>query len=181
MPEIATTAATRVVTPSAEPLILLDRVIEAPRELVFRMYADPVHLVQFWGPHGSTTSISEFDFRVGGVWRMLIRFPAGFDVPMNSIFEAIDPPRRIVFRDLPDAGGGGESPHRMQVTIDFADSGGRTRLTVTVRFATLAERDEAVAQGFTAPVTDFLRASRGAARRLKGRAARAAQPRARSS
>jgi uncharacterized protein YndB with AHSA1/START domain len=154
MPEIATPTAARIVTPPAEPVILLDRVIDAPRELVFRMYADPVHLVQFWGPHGSTTSISEFEFRVGGVWRMLIRFPAGFEVPMNSIFEEIDPPRRIAFRDLPDAATGALPPHRMRVTTDFGDEGGRTRLTVTVRFATLADRDEAIAHGFTTPITE---------------------------
>jgi uncharacterized protein YndB with AHSA1/START domain len=144
------TAPTRIVMPPNDPVIVLDRLVDAPRPQVFAMYADPAHLVNFWGPHGSSTTISAFDFRAGGAWRMVIRFPAGFDVPMDSVFEEIDPPRRIAFRDSGEAG----SPHRMRVAIDFGDEGPRTRLTVTVRFDTLADRDEAVAHGFTGPISD---------------------------
>jgi uncharacterized protein YndB with AHSA1/START domain len=143
------TMPTRIEMPPQEPVIVLDRLIDAPRPQVYSMYADPAHLVNFWGPHGSRTTISTFDFRVGGAWRMVIRFPAGFDVPMSIVFEEIDPPRRIVFRDS-----GEEGVHRMRVAMDFADEGARTRLTVTARFDTLAERDEAVANGFTGPISD---------------------------
>jgi uncharacterized protein YndB with AHSA1/START domain len=139
----------RIDTPAGDPVIILDRVVDAPRREVFAVYADPAHLVNFWGPHGGTTTISAFDFRVGGAWRMVIRFPAGFDVPMNSVFEEIDPPRRIAFRSDDD-----DAPHRMRVAIDFADEGERTRLIVTARFDGLAQRDEAVAHGFTGPIVD---------------------------
>ena len=86
---VETALAAGVLLPADQPVILLDRLIDAPRKLVWRMYSDPAHLVAFWGPHGSTTTISAFDFRVGGAWRMVIRFPGGHDVPMNSVFEAI--------------------------------------------------------------------------------------------
>jgi len=71
---------------------------------------------------------------------------------MDSVFETIDPPRRIVFRDLDE----GRAPplHRMQVTIDLGDEGPATRIVVSVRFASVAERDEAIAHGFTGPIVD---------------------------
>lgn len=145
-----------VVLPADRPVILLDRLIDAPRALVWRMYSDPAHLVAFWGPHGSTTTISAFDFRVGGAWRMVIRFPGGYDVPMDSVFEEIVEPERMVFRDLPEAwDGAAPLPHaNMVVAMGFAEEGARTRLTVTVRFPSLAERDAAVDHGFTRPILD---------------------------
>jgi uncharacterized protein YndB with AHSA1/START domain len=152
---VETAIAAGVRLPADQPVILLDRLVDAPRKLVWRMYADPAHLVAFWGPHGSTTTISDFDFRVGGAWRMVIRFPAGFNVPMDSLFEEIVEPERIVFRDLPADLAAVPLPHaNMRVEIGFDAVGEQTRLTVRVRFPGLADRDAAAAHGFTQPILD---------------------------
>ena len=151
-----TLAATRITTPAEEPLVIVDRLLDAPRALVFRMYADPAQLVQFWGPHGSTTRIPEFDFRPGGLWRMVITFPGGFDVPMTSRFVEIAEPSRIVFRDVPPDPPTDMPHHEMLVSIDFAEAGDRTRLLVQVRFASAAARDAAVEHGFVRPIAELL-------------------------
>ena len=53
-----TAVAAGAVLSKDEPVVIVDRVLDAPRPLVWRMYSDPAHLVAFWGPHGSTTRIS---------------------------------------------------------------------------------------------------------------------------
>jgi uncharacterized protein YndB with AHSA1/START domain len=50
--------------------IVTTRVFDAPRELVFEAWTNPKHLVQWWGPHGFTTTIRAIDVRPGGVWRV---------------------------------------------------------------------------------------------------------------
>ena len=154
MPDTA--FATRIHTPAGQPLVVVDRVVDAPRALVFRMYADPAQLVRFWGPHGSTTRISEFDFRPGGLWRMVITFPGGFDVPMTSRFVEIAEPSRIVFRDVPPDPASGMPHHEMLVSIDFSEDGGRTRILVQVTFASVETRDAAVANGFVRPIAESM-------------------------
>ena len=150
--------ATRIDTPPDAPLVIVDRVVDAPRERVFRMYTDPAHLVRFWGPHGSTTRISEFDFRVGGLWSMVITFPGGFDVPMVSRFVELDAPRRIVFKDVPpDPAAEPKLPHHeMLCSIDFTEEGAGTRILVQVEFASVAIRDAAAANGFVRPIAELL-------------------------
>ena len=152
-----TAFATRIDTPADRPLVIVDRVVDAPRALVFAMYADPVQLVQFWGPHGSTTRISAFEFRAGGLWRMVITFPGGFDVPMTSRFVEIAEPRRIVFRDVPPEPESTMPHHEMLVSIDFSEEEGqRTRILVQVSFASVETRDAAVAHGFVRPIADSM-------------------------
>ena len=118
-----------------------------------RMYADPAHLVHFWGPHGSSTSISSFDFRVGGAWRMVIRFPGRLRRADEQRLRGDRPaaPHRLP-RLRRRASGCRRTGCGWRSTSATKD--GRTRLTVTVRFDSLADRDEAVAHGFTGPITD---------------------------
>ena len=66
-----------VMTPDDEPVIVIFRTVAAPRQLVFRCYTDPVHLVHFWGPHGSRMPVCELDLRPGGIWRQVLQFAEG--------------------------------------------------------------------------------------------------------
>jgi hypothetical protein len=61
--------------------ILIERIINAPRELVWEAWTDPKHLEKWWGPNGFTTTTKEFDFRVGGVWRHVMHGPDGTNYP----------------------------------------------------------------------------------------------------
>lgn len=51
---------------TADREIVISRVFDAPRELVWEAMANPEHVVNWWGPNGFTTMIEEMDFRVGG-------------------------------------------------------------------------------------------------------------------
>ncbi|MGI8527779.1 MAG: SRPBCC domain-containing protein [Pseudolabrys sp.] len=67
------------------------------RALVFSAWTDPKHLAQWWGPNGFTTTTSQFEFRVGGVWRFVMHGPDGRDYQNRVTFEQIVPNERIVY------------------------------------------------------------------------------------
>lgn len=118
--------------------IMGDRLLDAPRELVFLAFTDPKHLVQWWGPNGFTTTTHSFDFRPGGVWRFVMHGPDGRDYQNRITYEEIVPPERIVYRH---DGGEDVEPVQFSQTLTFQDlGGGRTRLTWHGRFPTAEER-----------------------------------------
>jgi uncharacterized protein YndB with AHSA1/START domain len=118
--------------------IIGDRLLDAPRELVFLAFTDPKHLVQWWGPNGFTTTTHSFDFRPGGVWRFVMHGPNGRDYQNRITYEEIVPPERIVYRH---DGGEDVEPVQFSQTLTFQDlGGGRTRLTWHGRFPTAEER-----------------------------------------
>ena len=69
-----------------ERKVLITRVLDAPRSLVFTLWTDPQHMAQWWGPHGFTNPICEMDVRVGGGLRIVMRAPDGVDYPMTGTF-----------------------------------------------------------------------------------------------
>ena len=73
-------AAAPTSSPPGDNVIVISRVIDAPRELVFEAFTDPTHLVQFWGPKGFTAPACEVDLRVGGAFRVEMRAPDGSDL-----------------------------------------------------------------------------------------------------
>ncbi len=123
---------------SAEALsdreIVTTRVIDAPRELVFKAWTDPDHLVHWWGPKGFTNTFQEFDMRPGGIWRFVMHGPDGVDYKNKSVFVEVVKPERIVFRHV--------SGPQFQVTATFAEQAGKTKLTFQMLFETAAECDK---------------------------------------
>lgn len=146
-----------VLTPADAPLLVITRTFDAPRPLVYKCYTEPVHMVHFWGPHGSTTPVCQVDLRPGGMWRTVMRFADGSEYGYSSIFLEIVPRERLVYRDAPegwDGGLDGLPPVQIHSMIALADApDGRTLVTVTVRFNSLAERDDSVERGFAGMVT----------------------------
>lgn len=142
---------TTVLTPADEPVIVITRTVAAPRELVFRCYTDPVHLVHFWGPHGSSIPVCELDLRPGGVWRQVLRFAEGEPFRVTYVFLEIAPPERIAFRDAPNETQFEDSlpPPTMISTIVLEPEGDGTRITSTMRMPDLAARDAIARTGFT--------------------------------
>ena len=121
--------------------IVTTRIFDAPRDLVFEAWTDPVHLGQWWGPNGFTATTSAFDFRPGGVWRLVMHGPDGRDYQNRIVFDEIARPERIVYRH---PGGADVEPVEIHVTVTFADEGGKTRLTMRHVFVSAAERDRVV-------------------------------------
>jgi uncharacterized protein YndB with AHSA1/START domain len=127
-------------TSTADREIVISRVLDAPRELVWRAWTEPEHLAQWWGPDGFTSTIQEMDVRVGGVLRLVMHgMGMDFDNVMNY-FEVVEP-ERLVY----DHGNGEEDdPNKFLVTVTFAEQGGKTEVTMRSLFATPEARDYVV-------------------------------------
>jgi uncharacterized protein YndB with AHSA1/START domain len=108
------------------------RLIDAPRERVFRAISDPAHLARWWGPKGFTSTFHEFDLRPGGAWRFVMHGPDGVNYPNESVFVEVTAPERVVFEHISD--------HHFQMTITFAAQGVKTLVGWRQVFDTAAER-----------------------------------------
>ena len=119
--------------------IVITRVFDAPRDLVFQAWTDPQHVGSWWGPTGFTTTTHEIDIRPGGVWRFIMHGPDGVDYPNKIVYLEIAKPERLVY----DHGDEGQ-PGYFHVTITFAEENGKTRLTMRSLFSTAEEREMVV-------------------------------------
>jgi len=121
--------------------IVIMRVSNAPRELVFEAWTDPKHLAEWWGPKGFTTTVREIEVKPGGIWRFVMHSPDGIDYDNKIIFNEIVNPERIVYTH------GGEEEGQCEVTVTFADLGGKTKLTMRSLFESVEERDRTMGFG----------------------------------
>lgn len=120
--------------PSTEREIVSARVLDAPRQVVYRAFTDPSLLARWWGPASFTNTFHEFDPRSGGAWRVVMHGPDGTDYRNESQFVDVVAPERIVFDHL-------RPMHRFRMTMTFDDEAGRTRLTWRMLFESPEEAD----------------------------------------
>ncbi|MEI8133935.1 MAG: SRPBCC family protein [bacterium] len=124
-----------LITDIEERELIISRLVNAPRELVFQVWTDVKHLENWWGPNGFSTTTSEFDFREGGVWFHTMHGPDGTDFPNEVFFEKIIPPERIEY----EHGGGddvGVTDAAFHATITFEEQDGKTLVTMKSVFQT---------------------------------------------
>jgi uncharacterized protein YndB with AHSA1/START domain len=112
--------------------IVVTRVFDAPRNLVFDAWTDSRHVGNWYGPRGFTLTTYEMDVRPGGVWRFTMHGPDGVDYPNKITYIEIAKPERLVY----DHGGAGA-----RVTVTFLELGGKTELTMRMLFRSVEERD----------------------------------------
>ena len=97
------------VTRQSDNEILMTRVFDAPRQLVYDALTKPELLRRWFGPHGHNLVVCEVDLRIGGKWRFVIRDPQGNDMGMSGEYRELDPPDRSVhteaFDDFPGYAG----------------------------------------------------------------------------
>ena len=116
---------------TTEREMIVTRLFDAPRELVFDAWTDPEHLGEWWGPIGFTTTVHSMDVRPGGVSRYMMHGPDGTDYPNRVAYEQVVRPGRLVYSH-----GSDERPDQFHVTVTFDDEGGKTRLTLRSLFPT---------------------------------------------
>jgi uncharacterized protein YndB with AHSA1/START domain len=122
-----------------ERTVVITRVFEAPRALVFKAWTDRSHLARWWGPKGFTNPVCEVDLRVGGSLRIVMRAPDGAEHPMTGVFREIDPPARLVFDNVA-IDREGKILLEGLTTVTFAEHGaGATKLTVESRAVARAD------------------------------------------
>lgn len=111
--------------------LVITRVLNAPRDLVFRVWTEPRHVAQWWGPHGFTNPVCELDLRPGGALRITMRGPDGVMIPTYGTFREVVAPERIVFISTAFEDEDGNPQLEVLNTVTFVEeAGGKTRLTL---------------------------------------------------
>lgn len=119
----------------------IDRVLDAPPALVFRLWSSRDHLLRWWGPKNFTATSQTFEFRPGGAYRHTIHAPDGRAHAMSGVFREILEPGRIVFTFAWDDETGAPANENL-VTVTIAGEGEGTRLTFRQEpFSTAEDRD----------------------------------------
>jgi uncharacterized protein YndB with AHSA1/START domain len=128
--------------------LVLTRLIDAPREKLFRAWTDPELLKQWFAPLPYTTPVAELDIRPGGATLIVMRDPQGNDLPNPGVCLEVVENERLVFTDAyTKAWEPSEKPF-MTVILTFEGEGGKTRYTARVRHWTVADREAHEKMGF---------------------------------
>jgi uncharacterized protein YndB with AHSA1/START domain len=134
--------ATTVTLPS-EREIVMTRVFDAPRDLVFKAVTDPTMIPQWWGPRRLTTTVDQLDLRPGGGWRFVQHDAEGNEYAFHGVYQEIVPPERIVqtfeWEGLPG--------HVSVETMTLEAHDGKTTMTARSVFATAEDRDGMLQSG----------------------------------
>lgn len=144
----------------AERELVITRVLDAPRSLVFKTWTEPEHFVRWWGPKGFTTPYCKMDLRPGGVLHYCMRSPEGRDFWAQGVYREIVPPERIVFTDTfadeegnPVApahyGMSPDWPFGTLITVTFAEhQGSKTKLTLQQSVSETLAQSSGTMQGW---------------------------------
>jgi uncharacterized protein YndB with AHSA1/START domain len=130
----------------AEREIVVSRIIEGPRRLVFDAFTSAAHLEQWCAPKGGTITTDSFDFKPGGVWDATIHGPDGSAYPNHWAWKEITPPERIVWL----YGMSKDDPHAVPTTVTLVEKGTTTEVTLRILFGSKEEKDEKVAKYYAA-------------------------------
>jgi uncharacterized protein YndB with AHSA1/START domain len=121
---------------SADNEIVITRLFDAPRELVWEAWTNPEHVAKWWGPNGFTTTTESMDLRPGGVWKHVMHGPDGTDYPNESVFLEVVAPERIVYSH------GDGQREWFQASCFFTVEGDQTRLTMKQVYPSAEARNE---------------------------------------
>src|SRR6202040_2516458 len=130
------------VTTPTDREIVLTRVFDAPRHLVFDAFSKPELLKRWFVPRGWSLVVCEVDLKVGGGFRFVLRGPDGKQMWMRGVYREIVPPVRSVHMESFD-----DYPGESQVTAVFVEQGGKTTLTATVLYPSREVRDIVIKSG----------------------------------
>ncbi len=135
------TGTLKVTTPTDREVVLT-RVFDAPRRLVFDAFSKPELLKRWFGPRGWSLVICEVDLKVGGSFRFVLRGPDGSDMGMRGVYREIAPPERSAHVESFD-----DYPGESLVTSVLVEQGGKTTLTATVLYPSQEIRDAVIKSG----------------------------------
>jgi uncharacterized protein YndB with AHSA1/START domain len=140
---VANSDSFKATTPSDREIVLT-RLFDAPRHLVFEAMSKPEHVRRWWGILDDRYSVMvcEIDLRVGGAWRFVGRGPQG-EFAFHGVYREIAAPERVAFTEIFEPFPDVESV----VTSVLTEEGGKTRLTVTVLYPSLEVRDSVLKTG----------------------------------
>jgi uncharacterized protein YndB with AHSA1/START domain len=128
--------------------LVLTRIIDAPREVVFKAWTDPNLLRQWFAPAPWTTPVAETDVRAGGANFMVMRGPDGNEFPNQGVYLEVVKNERLVFTDAFSKAWEPSAKPFMTVVLTFEDAGGKTKYTARVKHWNQADREVHEKMGF---------------------------------
>lgn len=132
-------SATKTDTSNRE--MIITRLINAPRELVWEVWTNPEHVKHWWGPNGFTNTIYEMEVKPGGVWKFMMHGPDGTDFPNKIVFNEVVKPERLVYThgtfDEND-------PNVFHATVVFEKQGDKTNVIMKVVLASPEELEKVI-------------------------------------
>lgn len=121
--------------------LLMTRIFDAPRDLMFEVWTNPQHLAHWWGPNGFTITTHEMNFKPGGSWKFTMHGPNNMDFPNLVVYKEIVKPERLVWNHSADEN---ENPGDFESTVTFEAIGEKTKITMRMVFRTKEEKDMVV-------------------------------------
>jgi uncharacterized protein YndB with AHSA1/START domain len=135
-------------TPAPDRELVLTRLIDAPRDRLFKAWTDPALLKQWFAPLPYTTPVAELDVRPGGANLIVMRGPDGTDLPNRGVYLEVVENERLVFTDAYTTAWEPSAKPFMTVIVTFETEGRKTRYTARVRHWTVADREAHEKMGF---------------------------------
>ncbi len=127
----------------APPALNLTRTFDAPKSLVWEAWTTAEHVARWFTPAPLTTSHCEVELRPGGVFRVTMRMPDGFEHPMDARFTEVVPLERLAFTAVLPGN------LRIETTVTFSEADGKTTLTVRQTFSHETEATRGARAGWT--------------------------------
>lgn len=121
---------------TADREISVTRLVNAPRELVWKVWTEPEHIVNWWGPRGFTNTNKSMEVKPGGKWIFTMHGPDGTDYENVVIYHEIVKPEYLRY----DHGEPGEETY-FQVRVNFREVGDKTEVSVVSLFDTAERRN----------------------------------------
>lgn len=128
--------------------LVLTRLIDAPRENLFRCWTEPKLLKQWFAPAPYTTPEAKTDLRPGGASLVVMHGPDGQDIPCHGVYLEIVPNEKLVFTDAYVKAWEPSAKPFMTVILTFEPEDGKTRYTARVRHWSAADREAHEKMGF---------------------------------
>lgn len=135
-------------TPNSDRELVISRIIDAPRDKVFRAWTDPELMTQWFAPRPWTTPVAETDVRPGGASLVVMRSPEGNEFPNRGVYLEVVENERLVFTDAYTSAWEPSEKPFMTVILTFEDEGGKTRYTARALHWTVEDTERHRQMGF---------------------------------
>jgi uncharacterized protein YndB with AHSA1/START domain len=151
MSETTHSGAAKVTLPTDEQILVV-REFDAPRHLVYRAWTEPDLVRRWWSGRRGEMTLAEIDLRVGGTYRYAMVAEGGQEVAFHGVFKEIVPDERIVATEVYEAMPDSEALN----TTTFAETGGRTTLTLLMQLESQEVRDGIIQSGMEGGLQEAL-------------------------
>ncbi len=139
-----TRSKTMATAPDDMPVTIMERLVAAPREAVWRAWSTPEAIARWWGPHGARIEVHGMEFRAGGALRFSMQMPDGTAFPNRVIWRELKAPERMVFTLDSDIGGEWDSdPMGFRIDVTFTEARGGTQVRIISTFRSMEAREAA--------------------------------------